>query len=565
MDIQKIEQSRSSLYPNINDPQFQNKILTKFSKYEIPSKKPKFKELCNPTNFKHQLPQIFVSKFMNPKTNYKSLLLFHKIGAGKTCSAVKIAMEWVSKKKIIFIVPASLIGNLYKEFMSLCTGTQYISASERVKLNKTKIGSREYEDMIEIFKKRINKHYHIYSFHKYVKLVNENKINLNNSLIIIDEVQNIVSEKGSTYNTFLKSFQNSPASTRIVLMSATPIFDKPVELALTINLLKPSDLLPVGSQFNDLFLTKIKGELIIKNTRLLKDLLKGMISFYPGAPSHAFPKKIFKVVKCEMSRFQYESYKTIMNKEAKYDFKGILELSNDFYIGARTMSNICFPNKKIGAKGFSSWTSQKTKIDKICRYSIKMYKVLNKVKNVKGPNIIYSNFRAYGGLHSMEVMLQSNGYKNILIHGPGKKRYGIWSGLEKMKDKEYVRDVYNQSNNADGSKLHILLISPAGKEGLSLFRTATMHIFEPYWNSSRIEQIIGRGIRFCSHKDLPLEKRQVKVYMYIATAPNKKDKTIDQHIYDMMLSKDKLVKQFYKVMESVSIDQKLFANSLKFI
>jgi hypothetical protein len=53
--------------------------------------------------------------------------------------------------------------------------------------------------------------------------------------------------------------------------------------------------------------------------------------------------------------------------------------------------------------------------------------------------------------------------------------------------------------------------------------------------------------------------------MLLAVAPNKKNKTIDQYIYEMMNSKDKLMKQFYKAMETGAVDQKLFANASKFI
>ena len=121
-------------YPLINDKDFQKKILQRFKQYEIPNKKPTFKELCFPDKFQLQAPQIFVSKFINPKTPYKGLLIFHKIGAGKTCAAIRIAEEWKDKKKIIFVVPASLITNLYKELRSECTGTEYITDKERKRL-----------------------------------------------------------------------------------------------------------------------------------------------------------------------------------------------------------------------------------------------------------------------------------------------------------------------------------------------------------------------------------------------------------------------------------------------
>ena len=72
-------------------------------------------------------------------------------------------------------------------------------------------------------------------------------------------MQNIVSEKGSFYSTILESLQKSPSSTRVVIMSATPIFDKPVELALTLNLLRPKNPLPIGADFNSEFLSYNKN------------------------------------------------------------------------------------------------------------------------------------------------------------------------------------------------------------------------------------------------------------------------------------------------------------------
>jgi hypothetical protein len=68
--------------------------------------------------------------------------------------------------------------------------------------------------------------------------------------------------------------------------------------------------------------------------------------------------------------------------------------------------------------------------------------------------------------------------------------------------------------------------------------------------------------------DLASAEREVKVYLYLACAPkgkNKKNITVDEHIYRIALEKDKLVKQFYSVMKKAAIDAKLFANAQKFI
>ena len=83
--------------------------------------------------------------------------------------------------------------------------------------------------------------------------------------------------------------------------------------------------------------------------------------------------------------------------------------------------------------------------------------------------------------------------------------------------KEEIKDIFNKKKNKCGDYLKVLLGSPSIKEGVSLLRVREVHVVEPYWNMSRLEQIIGRAIRFCSHKDMFKKDRLVKVFIYIAT------------------------------------------------
>ena len=64
-----------------------------------------------------------------------------------------------------------------------------------------------------------------------------------------------------------------------------------------------------------------------------------------------------------------------------------------------------------------------------------------------------------------------------------------------------------------------LLYYPLYKHSLqTVVGTFCFHfIMEPYWNMSRIKQIIGRANRFCSHKDINKDRRYVDVYLYLAT------------------------------------------------
>jgi hypothetical protein len=555
-------------YPNINDVDFQIKIKKIFNEYKIRNtKKKSIQEYCYPKKFTFQLPQLFVAEFLNPKTPYKGILLYHRIGAGKTCAGIQIAEKWKEHKKIILVGPASLIGNFYKELRSECTGNIYISKSERKLLLSLAPSSGEYHEIINTVNQRIHKYYELYSYHKFTELINSKKINLRNKLLIIDEVHNIISESGTFYTTFEKAINNTPNDFRIVIMSATPIYDKPEELGLTINLLKPKKEFPEPDEFNKIFLERnITDDGVVyklKNEDLLSKLLQGYISYYAGAPAFVFPKMKLKYVKCKMNKFQLDAYKSFVNHEKQGLFlqsTDILKLPNSFMLGGRIISNVAYPNRKFNEKGSDSFANSYLNTENLKKFSIKFYKILKKVNRCDGPTFFYSNFKEQGGIEDFRKVLEYHGYSNFLEDGAGKKRYAIWSGDENIKEKDLIRETLNSKENEDGSRIKIILGSPAIKEGISLLRIRQVHVLEPYWNMSRIEQVIGRAVRFCSHKDLPRSERVVDVYIYLAvvSSGSSKELSIDQQIMSLALRKKILVDEFEDVLKKSSIDYYLF-------
>jgi hypothetical protein len=48
---------------------------------------------------------------------------------------------------------------------------------------------------------------------------------------------------------------------------------------------------------------------------------------------------------------------------------------------------------------------------------------------------------------------------------------------------------------------------------------------EAYWNPARIDQVIGRAIRICSHAKLPMDDRTVKVQMYLSVFSTEQSRT----------------------------------------
>ena len=552
-----------------------SKTITKeFKKYKIPVSNEKMEEYCLPKKFTLQpqqklLPEL-LSSDLSPWTTDKDIrgiLVYHQIGAGKTCTAIAIAEKFKKKLNIVVVLPAALVGNFVNELRSECPGDEYITDNEREILKRHRPGDNEFEKIMKKTQERIDKYYTIYSYHKFVDLIKENKIKkLNNTLLIIDEVQNMISLSGTFYKSLQQVVMKSDETLKMILLSATPMFDRPVEIALTLNLLKRDNYLPV-SNFNQEYMKIVhnSSETVYK-PKNLKDFrlkVKNMISYYRGAPPQAYPRSEFKTVKCRMSDFQHKSYLNSLSTEEHFirgSFKSvdILNMPQSFFLGPRLISNVAFPNKSVGETGFSSFRGQALQIQNIGDYSIKFFKIIQKINKADGPTFVYSNFKELGGIRCFIKFLEAHGWKNYNDFGPGKKRFAIWSGDESNKVKDEIKYIFNMKNNSDGSQIKIMLGSPSIKEGVSLLRVQQVHILEPYWNMSRMLQIMGRAVRFCSHKDVSKGKRLVKIYLYLATYPG--EKTIDQYIWSLAKKKNKIIEEFEMALKESAFDCELMIN-----
>ncbi len=136
-------------------------------------------------------------------------------------------------------------------------------------------------------------------------------------------------------------------------------------------------------------------------------------------------------------------------------------------------------------------------VNNISIISPKITWTVDKVKEIvanKGKVIIYSTWLKFG------IDLISEKLRNLGID------YGIVSGAVSKEDRMNIVKNYNDD------KLRVMLITSAGAEGLDLKETSAIVILEPFWHQSRIEQVIGRGVRYKSHANLPEDKRYVDIY-----------------------------------------------------
>jgi hypothetical protein len=137
--------------------------------------------------------------------------------------------------------------------------------------------------------------------------------------------------------------------------------------------------------------------------------------------------------------------------------------------------------------------------------------------------------------------------------------------------------------NATSEIIKIIIISKSGSEGINLKNTRYVHVMEPYWNPVRIEQVIGRARRICSHKDLPEELRSVEVFLYlmqftkqqidseIATSLRQKDRskftdavfTSDKMLYEISVAKETVSGQILKAIKESAIDCEVYNGKSK--
>ena len=95
------------MYVSVDDDNFYKFINKKYAKYKIPQSQKSLKQICFPKKYEFQIPQKFLAEFINPKTPYKGILIYHRIGAGKTCTAINIAENLKIKKN--YDCPAGII------------------------------------------------------------------------------------------------------------------------------------------------------------------------------------------------------------------------------------------------------------------------------------------------------------------------------------------------------------------------------------------------------------------------------------------------------------------------
>jgi hypothetical protein len=121
---------------------------------------------------------------------------------------------------------------------------------------------------------------------------------------------------------------------------------------------------------------------------------------------------------------------------------------------------------------------------------------------------------------------------------------------------QLIQQVFNNPKNINGKLVKLVLGSRVMNEGISLKTIGCIYVLDTHYNFGRLEQVIGRGIRYCSHyaamtKENPYPK--VKVYKYVISLKNG-DLTSEELLYYKAEKKYILVKKIERALKEVAFD-----------
>jgi len=337
-----------------------------------------------------------------------------------------------------------------------------------------------------------------YNFYTYESFVNSNYQSNKNTFMIIDEAHNLRTEyrkvRGELETRSKFIVEQAMKVFKILLLTATPRYNDNYDLANLIAMVKGT--LPLTKkefnaliQYRDYVVKGAKGDpkgdfrsdpkddpgdVHDINRRKFDEYFGCVFMFYNVEyDSKDFPTRVDEIVEFVMDEDYYDAYYDIQRGNAK-----ILNISDPmaFYTGMRIATSHIEPNYKY------DWAIEKIK---------------SKFKEGKKV-LVYSSFLDIG-IYKMQERLNAARIPYLSITGQTKK-----------SERQEIVDRYN--NN----EVLVLLISKAGSEGLDLKETDSVILLESLWNDESEKQIVGRAIRYQSHKP----NSKVYVYRLILKKPN---------------------------------------------
>ncbi len=217
----------------------------------------------------------------------------------------------------------------------------------------------------------------------------------------------------------------------------------------------------------------------------------------------------------------------------------------------------------------------------IGEFSAKIASILRCIRESDGIVFVYTNWIG-SGVIPLVLALEQNGYqkydgstilrcsqKRPPLSYNGKQlsgsegipaKYMVIAGTQENLTHNLAEElkVATSSENNDGSRIKVIIGSSVAAEGLDFKCIRSIHVLEPWHNLNKVEQVIGRGVRNCSHGELSPEERNVTIYLHGIQDDTRE--TIDLRLYRYAEKKAKVIGDVETILKQGAIDRHLFKN-----
>lgn len=682
----------SGIYPDIEDPDFASRLFRKTEFASLASVMSEDTCAASRDYFETTPVQRLVARFLHPSTPYRGLLLNHGVGVGKTCSAITVAETFleIMPHHTVFILAPQAVADSFKRTifdsakLTPTTKAEFTLTGDRWKSNQCTgmsylrlTGTANAESREEIEKeveKQIRRRYTIVGYLAFANWVErklktipamitgqarrdkENALLLSlfsDHLIIIDEAHNLrdsdgvvgtdkdepaadeadptvldEAANGKKLTPLLKRILSVAEGLRIMLMTATPMYNTAPEILFLLNLLTLNDTKDESALLREREIFKSDGSFVEGGSEKLTKIVKRYVSYMRGENPNTFPLRLTPPESA--GRAFLESYPTVsisrrenvvtlspMDKNIMAALPFIVShvdpssrvgtvLTNALMQHARSpeeraaeptemssfildqtmqIGNITYPSGAFGTRGWEAYmksspaTIKGTTIsqftwtpvdpgngselptlesvfagDGLASHAPKLARIVKSISNAKGISFVYSRYVKAGAL-PMAIALELAGWCRVLADGTPapllKPRSGVAVGQKPTNyyilltsDEgltpnfkgllEYATTLKDEAD-ARGRKVKAIIGSQVASEGLDLKCIRELHIVDGWYHLNRIEQITGRGVRFCSHVALPMAERNCLVYLHAVHVP--KYETADLYAYRLAVRK----------------------------
>ena len=394
-----LEEEDYLLYPLLEDPNFNKKIYNKkefrdgnkYAERELPEDKSRGEEfektvdsICENLEFELLPHQKFIRNYLSFATPYNSLLIYHGLGTGKTCSSIGVAEEFrtyanqMGVNKKIIIVASKLVQDNYRKQLfpehklkkvgglwniKSCVGNKFIK-----EINPMNMENLSREDVVKQINVIIRENYEFMAYLEFARQIEKEikkfsikegdddkqiKIKIqairdkySDRLIIIDEVHNIrdteivgnnkkdMDTMKSTTEYFQKLVTYAD-NLKLLLLTGTPMYNSHEEIIWLLNLMNLNDD-RYSIKTTDIF--NADGNMTEKGKELLIQKSRGYVSFVQGEDPYLFPFRLYPNDDITMGGYRDNSLKYIMGKQ-------------DFSYPTKQMNGYELPEGRDGKRG----------------------------------------------------------------------------------------------------------------------------------------------------------------------------------------------------------------------